>query len=108
MKTENWLKPNEKILAFLLLLPVLCCGLQAGTEEEAAAEMERLQQKYERKTFKQVRAEVKAGYTESAADLADLYYRGCGTKKNYKKAYKYYKKPPHTATTTPPTPRRLC
>lgn len=32
----------KKILAFLLLLPVLCCGLQAGTEEEAAAEMERL------------------------------------------------------------------
>ena len=52
-------------------------------------------QRYERRVFKQIKSEVKAGYTDSVSRLAELYYHGRGTKKNYKKAYKYFKRASH-------------
>lgn len=45
-----------------------------------------------KRRFKQLRAEVRGGYAESARELAWAYYRGEGVKKNDKKAYKYMQK----------------
>ncbi len=46
----------------------------------------------EKRLFKQLRSEVRNGYTDSLMELAMAYYRGYGVKKNYKKAYKYMQK----------------
>lgn len=81
----------------LTLLAVLCLFSPAGafTAEEAETEHLRETQRYERRVFKQIKSEVKAGYTDSVSRLAELYYHGRGTKKNYKKAYKYFKRASH-------------
>lgn len=54
------------------------------------------QRKNAKRRFKQLRAEVRGGYAESAGELAWAYYRGEGVKKNNKKAYKYMQKAAQT------------
>lgn len=55
-------------------------------------EAEKEKRTAEKRRFKQLRSEVRNGYTDSLMDLALAYYRGNGVKKNYKKAYKYMQK----------------
>lgn len=81
----------KKILLLLVLLPVYAWG-SAVEQDPAALEWQKQQQQADKRLFKQIKAEVSAGYTDSLSELAALYYFGRGTKKNYKKAYRYFKK----------------
>ena len=81
----------KKVLLLFLLLPLNAASLSDWQQTAAEAESHKVRQTAEKQTFKQIKAEVKAGFEDSLVDLADLYYDGIGTKKNYKKAYKYYK-----------------
>ena len=74
----------------LLLLTLSAWALPP--QDPAWLERYALRQEAEKRTFKQVKGEVKAGFTDSLTDLAELYYQGIGTKKNYKKAYRYFQK----------------
>ena len=80
----------KKLLLLLLFLPLSAAALSDWAYTDAEQEQHKLRQTAEKRAFKQVKAEVKAGFSDSLADLADLYYNGIGTKQNYKKAYKYY------------------
>lgn len=82
----------KKLCLLLLFLPLNAASLSDWQQTAAEAESHKVRQTAEKQTFKQIKAEVKAGFEDSLVDLADLYYDGIGTKKNYKKAYKYYKK----------------
>ena len=81
----------KKIFLLLVLLPVYAWG-SAVEQDPAALEWQKQQQQADKRLFKQIKAEVSAGYTDSLSELAALYYFGRGTKKNYKKAYRYFKK----------------
>lgn len=96
----------KKTVLLLLLLLLSTLNAPAGQTEkplfpadnsaDRLDEYDELCQKELRKTskrrFKQLRAEVRGGYTESIGELALAYYHGNGVKKNYKKAYKYMQK----------------
>lgn len=82
----------KKLLILFCLLPITAFALADWQQTEAEQEHYKIRQTAEKKTFKQVKGEVKAGFADSLIDLADLYYEGIGTKKSYKKAYRYYRK----------------
>ena len=82
----------KRLLFLLIFLPLTASALSDWQQTEAESAVHKVRQSAEKKTFKQVKGEVKAGFTDSIVDLADLYYEGIGTKKNYKKAYRYYQK----------------
>ena len=70
----------KKIFLLLVLLPVYAWG-SAVEQDPAALEWQKQQQQADKRLFKQIKAEVSAGYTDSLSELAALYYFGRGTKK---------------------------
>ncbi len=90
------------VLFTLLVLPYAAAGQtdklffpadnSADRLDAYDREFEKEKSKAEKRRFKQLRAEVRNGYSDSLAELALAYYRGTGVKKNDKKAYKYMQK----------------
>ena len=81
----------KKLLFLCFLLPA--CAWSAVVEHDPTVlQWQQQQQKTEKRLFKQIKSEVNAGFTDSLTELGTLYYFGRGTKKNYKKAYRIFKK----------------